>query len=154
MSAERRLRELGLVLPPPWKDQPNRVRALRSGNMVYMSGHGPLDADSRPLLAGKLGRELTAQQGAEAARLAALACLGTLKGRIGDLDRVSRVVRQLGFVNCEPDFADLPAVMNGFSDLMVAVFGEAGRSTRSVIGVAQLYAGMPVEVEAQFEIRD
>ena len=155
MSAERRLRELGLVLPPPRKDRDNRVRMLRSGNTVYMSGQsGPLDAEGRPLMVGKLGRELSAQQGAEAARHTALDCLGTLKGQIGDLDRVVQVVRQLGFFNCTPEFGDLPAAMDGFTDLMVAVFGERGRSTRSCIGGAELQAGVPVEIEAQFEIRD
>lgn len=153
-SAERRLVELGLVLPPAWKDQGNRVRSLRSGNIVYLSGHGALDSDSNPLIVGKLGRDLTPQQGAEAARLAALATLGTLRGRIGSLDKVVRVVHALGFINCAPGFADLPMVMNGFSDLMVAVFGDAGRSTRSCIGVQELYAGMPFEVETQFEVRD
>lgn len=154
MSAEQRLRDLRLKLPPPWKDGENRVRALTSGNHVYLSGHGPLDAESRPLMVGKLGRELAPEQGAEAARLAALATLGTLRGHLGSLDRVVRIVKALGFVNCASGFDALPQVMNGFSDLMIDVFGrELGRHTRSVIGVAELYAGMPVEIETVFEIR-
>ncbi len=154
MSAEKRLVELGITLPPPWKDRENRVRALRSGNHVYMSGHGPLSPDSVPLVVGKLGRELTLEQGNAAARLTGLACLGTLRGLIGNLDRVTRVVRVLGFVNCAPGFNTLSGVMHGFSDLMVEVFGESGRHTRSSIGVAELHADMPVEVEALFEISD
>lgn len=154
MSAEKRIQQLGIVLPPPWKDKDNRVRALRSGNHVYMSGHGPLAPDSTPLMVGKLGRELNVEQGAAAARLTGLACLGTLRGQIGDLDRVVRVVRVLGFINCAPGFNTPSQVMHGFSDLMVEVFGEIGRHTRSSIGVAELYADMPLEVEALFEIRD
>jgi enamine deaminase RidA (YjgF/YER057c/UK114 family) len=155
MSAENRLVELGLVLPPPRKDADNRVRTLRSGNTLYLSGQsGPLDADGKLLMVGKLGRELTAQQGAEASRLVALACLSTLRGQVGSLDRVAQVVRQLGFFNCTPDYGELPAAMDGFTNLMVAVFGERGRSTRSCIGVPELQAGAPVEIEVQFELRD
>ena len=154
MSAESRIRELGITLPPPWRDEANRVRALRSGNHVYMSGHGPLDPDSTPIVVGKLGRELTVEQGMAAARLTGLACLGTLRGHLGSLDRVERVVRVLGFVNCAPGFNTPSLVMHGFSDLMVEVFGERGRHTRSAIGVAELYADIPVEIEALFEIGD
>lgn len=154
MGAEQRLREMGITLPPPWKDEANRVRALRSGIHVYMSGHGPLAPDNSPLVAGKLGRELSIEQGAAAARLAGLACLGTLRGHLGSLDRVTRVVRVLGFVNCAPGFNTPSNVMHGFSDLMVEVFGEIGRHTRSAIGVAELYADIPVEVEALFEVAD
>jgi enamine deaminase RidA (YjgF/YER057c/UK114 family) len=153
MSAERRLVELGLTLPPPWQDKDNRVRALTSGSYVYMSGHGPLSPNSTPLVVGKLGRELDVAQGAAAARITGLAVLGTLRGHIGSLDRVVRLVRVLGFVNCAPGFNTPSLVMNAFSDLMVEVFGEAGRHTRSSIGVAELYADMPVEIEALFEIR-
>jgi enamine deaminase RidA (YjgF/YER057c/UK114 family) len=153
-SAEQRLLELGIQLPPPWNDKDNRVRALRSGNYVYMSGHGPLGQNSEPLVVGKLGRELDVEQGAAAARLTALACLGTLRGHIGSLDKVTRVVRVLGFVNCAPGFNTPSLVMNGFSDVMLSVFGEIGRHTRSSIGVAELYADMPVEVEALFEVAD
>ena len=155
MSAEARLRDLGIVLPAPWRDEANRVRALRSGNLIYMSGHGPLDpATNAPLMVGKLGRELTIEQGHAAARLAALACLGTLRGHLGSLDRVTRVVRVLGFINCAPGFNTPSNVLHGFSDLMVDVFGEIGRHTRSAIGVAELYADIPVEVEALFEVAD
>lgn len=154
-SPEQRLRALGIELPAPWADKPNRVRALRSGIHVFMSGHGPLDPHTdAPLVVGKLGRELDIEQGAQAARLAALCCLGTLRGHLGSLDRVVRVVRVLGFINCAPGFNSPSNVLNGFSDVMLEVFGEAGRHTRSAIGVAELYSDIPVEVEALFEVRD
>lgn len=154
-TPEQRLSSCGIILPQPWKDRDNRVRALRSGIHVFMSGHGPLDPlTDAPLVVGKLGRELDIAQGAAAARLAGLACLGTLRGHLGSLDRVRRVVRVLGFINCAPGFSSPSNVLNGFSDLMVEVFGEAGRHTRSAIGVAELYADIPVEVEALFEVSD
>jgi len=153
-TAEKRIVDLGLQLPPPWNDKSNRVRALRSGNHVYMSGHGPLGPNSEPLIVGKLGRDLDVEEGAAAARMTALACLGTLRHHIGSLDKVTRVVRVLGFVNCAPGFNTPSLVMNGFSDLMLDIFGEIGRHTRSSIGVAELYADMPVEVEALFEVAD
>lgn len=152
MTPEQRLTKLGLQLPPAFRDEANRVRALRSGNHIYMSGHGPLDPDNKPLVAGKLGRELSIAQGREAARLAGLCCLGTLRAYLGSLDPVTRVVRVVGFINCAPGFNTPSDVLHGFSDLMVDVFGEAGRHTRSAIGVAELYADMPIEVEALFEV--
>ena len=153
MTPEQRLARLGVTLPPPFKDEANRVRALRSGQHVYMSGHGPLGPGNVPYVVGKLGRELTTEQGTEAARLTGLCCLSTLRTYLGDLDRVSRVVRVLGFINCAPGYNTPSNVLNGFSDLMVEVFGETGRHTRSAIGVAELYADMPIEVGALFEIR-
>lgn len=154
MSAEQRIKDLGIVLPPPWNDKNNRVRALKSGMHVYLSGHGPLGPNSEPLVTGKLGRNLTTEQGAAAARLAGLASLATLRHNIGSLDRVTRVVRVLGFINCAPGYNTPSLVMHGYSDLMVEVLGEIGRHTRSSIGVAELYADMPVEVEAIFEVAD
>lgn len=152
MTAEARLRKLGVALPPPFKDEANRVRALRSGSHIYMSGHGPLGAGNVPMVVGKLGRELTVAQGADAARLTGLCTLATLRAYLGDLDQVTRVVRVVGFINCAPGFNTPSDVLNGFSDLMVEIFGEAGRHTRSAIGVAELYADIPIEVEALFEV--
>ena len=152
MSADRRLAELGITLPPPFRDEANRVRALRSGNHVYMSGHGPLGENNVPLVQGKLGRELSIAQGADAARLTGLCCLGTLRAYLGTLDTVTRVVRVVGFINCAPGFNTPSDVLHGFSDLMVDVFGGAGRHCRSAIGVAELYADIPVEIEALFEV--
>jgi enamine deaminase RidA (YjgF/YER057c/UK114 family) len=152
MSAEQRLKELGVTLPPPFKDEANRVRALRSGQHIHMSGHGPLGPGLVPMVAGKLGRELTIAEGVEAARLTGLCCLSTLRAYISDLDKVTRVVHGIGFINSAPGFTQAPQVLHGFSDLMVEVFGEAGRHTRSAIGVAELHANMPIEVEALFEV--
>lgn len=152
MSAERRLAALGVELPPPFRDEANRVRALRSGQHVHMSGHGPLGPGNVPLVAGKLGRELEVAGGYDAARLTGLCCLSTLRAYLGTLDPVVRVVRVVGFVNCAPGFNRPSDVLNGFSDLMVEIFGEEGRHTRSAIGVAELYADIPIEVEALFEV--
>ncbi len=149
---EERLAALGLTLPPPFRDEANRVRALRSGIHVYMSGHGPLGPGNVPMMTGKLGRELSIPQGREAARLAALCTLSTLRTYLGDLNSVVRVVRVVGFINCAPGFNTPSDVLHGFSDLMVDVFGEGGRHTRSAIGVAELYADIPIEVEALFEV--
>ncbi|MBS0240838.1 MAG: RidA family protein [Proteobacteria bacterium] len=154
MSAEQRLKALGVTLPPPFKDEANRVRALRSGPHIYMSGHGPLGPGNVPYVVGKLGCELTVPQGYDAARLTGLCCLSTLRNAIADLDRVTRVVKVTGFINCAPGFNTPSDVLHGFSDLMVEVFGEQGRHVRSAIGVAELYADIPIEVEALFEVRD
>ena len=152
MTAEQRLAALGVELPPPFRDEDNRVRALRSGHHIYMSGHGPLGPDNIPLISGKLGREVSIEQGYQAARLTGLCCLSTLRTYLGTLDPVVRVVRVLGFINCAPGFNTPSEVLHGFSDLMVEVFGEAGRHTRSAIGAAELYADIPIEVEALFEV--
>ena len=152
MTAEQQLAALGVELPPPFKDEANRVRALRSGSHIYMSGHGPLGPRNVPFVTGKLGEALTIEQGYEAARLTGLCCLSTLRTYLGSLDPVVRVVRVLGFVNCAPGFNTPSEVLNGFSDLMVEIFGEAGRHTRSAIGVAELYEDIPIEVEALFEV--
>ena len=149
---EERLKALGVTLPPPFKDEANRVRALRSGIHVYMSGHGPLGAGNVPMVVGKLGRELSIPKGRDAARLTGLCCLSTLRAYLGTLDTVVRVVRVLGFINCAPGFNTPSDVLHGFSDLMIDVFGEAGRHTRSAIGVAELYADIPLEIEALFEV--
>ncbi len=149
---EERLAALGVTLPPPFKDEANRVRALRSGNHIYMSGHGPLGPGNVPMMAGKLGRELSIPQGREAAWLAGLCTLSTLRTYLGDLNAITRVVRVVGFINCAPGFNTPSDVLHGFSDLMIDVFGEAGRHTRSAIGVAELYADIPIEVEALFEV--
>ena len=149
---EERLAALGVTLPPPFRDEANRVRALRSGIHVFMSGHGPLGAGNVPLVTGKLGRELSIPQGRDAARLAGLCCLSTLRAYLGSLNPVVRVVRVIGFINCAPGFNTPSDVLHGFSDLMIEVFGDAGRHTRSAIGVAELYADIPVEIEALFEV--
>ncbi|WP_420392302.1 RidA family protein [Acuticoccus sp.] len=150
-SPEARLAALKEKLPPPFDDEANRVRALRSGGHIYMSGHGPLGRKNVPLVSGKLGRDLTIEEGYAAARLTGLCCLSTLRHYLGSLDRVTRVVRVVGFINCAPGFNRPSEVLHGFSDLMVEIFGENGRHVRSAIGVAELYADIPVEVEALFQ---
>ena len=121
------------------------------GNLVFLSGHGPRGA-SGEYSSGKVGSELTLEQGQEEARQVGLSMLATLRAEIGELDRVRRVVKVLGMVNAAPDFRDHPKVINGFSDLMVEVFGETGRGARSAVGMGSLPFQIPVEVEMIVEI--
>jgi enamine deaminase RidA (YjgF/YER057c/UK114 family) len=125
-----------------------------SGGIAYISGHGPIDG-SKPLMQGKVGADLTAEQGTEAARLTALSIIASLKQELGDLDRVSRWVKVLGMVNCAPGFSATPGVINGFSDLIIELWGpDRGAHARSAIGVAELPFDIPVEVEAIVEIEE
>jgi enamine deaminase RidA (YjgF/YER057c/UK114 family) len=152
---EDRLTELGLELPRVFAAPPGvefRFDLVRlSGDRAYVSGHGPLDG-SEVLVQGKLGRDLTVEQGYEAARLTALSILASLKAELGDLGRVSRWVKALGLVNCAPGFSATPPVVNGFSDLILELWGDAGRHARSAIGAAELPFDMPVEIEAIVEV--
>lgn len=150
MTVEERLQELGYTLPPPGDPAGNYVGAVQSGSMVYVSGHGPRSAGQ--YLTGKVGKELTQEQGYEAARLCMLACLTSLKRAIGDLDRVTRVVKVFGMVNCTEDFGQQPAVINGGSDLLVSLFGERGRHARSAVGMQMLPNNIPVEIEMIVEV--
>ena len=123
-----------------------------SGELAYISGHGPIDG-SKPLMQGKVGADLTAEQGNEAARLTALSIIASLKQELGDLDRVRRWVKVLGMVNCAPGFSATPGVINGFSDLIIELWGpDRGAHARSAIGVAELPFDIPVEVEAIVEV--
>lgn len=149
---EARLKSLGLELPAPAKPVAVYVTAAITGNLLYTAGHIPLTADGKPL-AGRVGEDFTLEQGRDAARQVALSILSTVQNKLGSLDRVSRLVKVLGMVNCTPDFSQQPQVINGFSELMIQVFGEdAGKAARSAVGVAALPAGVPVEIEAVFEI--
>jgi enamine deaminase RidA (YjgF/YER057c/UK114 family) len=151
---EARLRQLGLSLPPAPKPVATYVTSIRVGNLLYVSGHGPDGSDGSPAK-GKVGRDLTITQGQAAARNTGLLILSTLRETLGSLDRVVRVVKVLGFVNATEDFEQQPQVINGFSNLMVEIFGEtAGKAPRSAVGAGSLPAGIPVEIEAIFEIRD
>ena len=158
MKVEAKLEELGLVLPEPVKVPPGLVLPFAwvrvRGDRAYVSGHGPLNPDgslSDPL--GKLGAEVTEEQGYEAARLTALSILGDLKRALGDLDRVTAWLRVFGMVNSAPGFVRQPNVINGFSDLILQLYGpEAGDHARSAVGMAELPLGMPVEIEAEVEI--
>jgi len=153
MSAEARVKVLGLVLPPAPKPVATYVPCVRVGNLLYVSGHGPLRPD-RTLVTGRVGAELNEAQGREAARVVGLAMLATLQAQLGTLDRVVRLIKTLGMVNSAPDFLNHPQVINGFSDLMVEVFGESGKGARSAVGMGPLPGNIAVEVEAIFEIRD
>jgi enamine deaminase RidA (YjgF/YER057c/UK114 family) len=153
MPIEARLRELHLELPPPPKPMGTYATAVLQGRLLYVSGTGPLRADGT-YVTGRLGAGMSVAEGQEAARLAALTMLATVRTHAGSLDEVARLVRVLGFVNSAPDFLDHPKVMNGFSDLMVQVFGDIGLGARSAVGVPSLPSGIAVEVEGIFLLRD
>ena len=153
MSAEQRLAELGIELSIPPTPMAAYVTFARTGSLAYTSGHGPQRTDGS-LVIGRLGADMDVVAGHEAARLTAIGLLATLKAELGSLDRVVRVVKVLGMVNCTPEFTDQPAVINGCSELLGAVFGEAGRHARSAVGVAALPKGMAVEIEMIIEITD
>lgn len=147
-----RLKELNLVLPQASAPVANYVPAARCGNALYVSGQIPLEG-GKPQFIGKLGREFGIEQGQQAARLCALNVLAQASAALGgDLDRVVRCVRVGGFVNSTPEFADQPQVVNGASDLLVAVLGDAGRHARSAVGCASLPRGVAVEIDAVFEV--
>jgi len=151
VSAEKRLKEKGISLPPVAAPVANYVNAVRAGNLLFLAGKGPSVVDGlRPC--GKVGREFTVEQGYGFARSTGLALLAVMKAELGDLDRVKRVVKVLGMVNAVPEFADQPRVINGCSDLFVEVFGERGRHARSAVGMSSLPSGIPVEIEAIVEI--
>jgi len=150
--AEDRLNGLGIALPSPDRPVANYVTEVRVGSLLFLSGAGPAPRPDRAMSRGKLGREMSVEQGYEAARSVGLVHIARLKALLGELDRVARIVKVLGMVNCVPDFVDQPAVVNGFSDLMVDVFGERGRHARSAVGMATLPFSIPVEVEMVVEI--
>ena len=148
--------ELGIELPAPFAAPAGVVFKFDlvrvSGNHAYVSGHGPVDGD-RTLVSGKVDTDVSVEEAAEAARLTGLAILASLKQELGDLDRVTGWVKALGLVNCAPGFTKMPAVINGFSELVLEVWGDDGRHARSAIGVAALPFDWPVEVEAVVEVR-
>ncbi len=150
-SPAENLQKLGIVLPKPTSPIANYVKYVQSGNLLFLSGHGPAKADGTYLI-GKLGTDLTVAQGAEAAKLTGIHLLATLQAAVGDLNKVKRIVKVLGLVNGNSDFIDQPKVMNGFSDLMVAVFGENGKHARSAIGTNSLPNNMAVEIEMVVEL--
>ena len=152
MTAEARIKELGLSLPQPPKPGGNYVPAVRVGNLLFLSGHGPGRADGAPSARGKVGRDLSLEDGYKTAREVGINLLGTARALLGSLDKVKRVVKVLGMVNSAEGFGDQPKVINGFSDLMVEVFGENGRHARSAVGMAELPSGIPVEIEMILEV--
>jgi enamine deaminase RidA (YjgF/YER057c/UK114 family) len=156
MRIEARLKEMGLVLPAPQQLPGGRmpfdpVRVV--GNRAYVAGHGPLNADGTVWdVRGKVGGDVTIEQGIEAARMVALAQLSSLERALGDLDRITNWLRVFGMVNSAPGFDRQPQVINGFSDLIIELFGAAGNHARSAVGMAELPFGIPVEIEAEVEI--
>ncbi len=154
MEVEKKLAEMGLVLPPPPTPVANYVPAVQSGSLLFVSGHGPVFfADGKhQYIRGKLGQDMTVEQGYEAAKQVTLNILQSIKGTIGDLDKVRRIVKLLGFVNCTEDFPDQPRVINGASDLLVALYGERGKHARSAVGMQQLPFGIAVEIEMVVEV--
>lgn len=151
MSAEARVAELGLELPEAPAPGGNYTPMVQVGDICYVSGHGPLKPDGE-MLKGRVGSEVSEEDGYAAARQVGLAMLATLRANLGSLDRVVRVVKVLGMVNAAPDFETHPKVMNGFSDLMVEVFGDPGRAARSAIGMGSLPGNISVEVEAIVQV--
>lgn len=151
-SVEKKLASLGISLPTPATPIANYVPFVRSGNMLVVSGQLCFGADGNLVARGQLGSGVSMDDGQKAARACAVNLLAQLKAALGDLDKVTRVVRLGGFINSAPGFTDGPKVMNGASDLMVEVFGEKGRHARSTVGVAALPANAAVEVEGQFEV--
>ena len=152
-DAEKRLTELGIQLHIPAPPVANFVHAVRSGNLVFLAGHGPLKPDGS-WLTGKVGRDMDIEAAKEAARLTAINLLSSLKAEIGDLNKVKRIVKVLGMVNSDESFTDQPQVMNGCSDLFVTIFGDRGKHARSAVGMAALPFNIPVEIEMIVEVED
>lgn len=150
-SVEAKLKEQGIELAKPTASLANYVKAVRTGNLIFLSGHVSNRADGTGIK-GKLGKDLTIEQGYEAAKLSAIGLLSSLKAEIGDLNKVKRVVKVLGMVNSTPEFPDHPKVVNGCSDLLVKIFGDKGKHARSAVGVAALPSDYAVEVEMIVEV--
>jgi enamine deaminase RidA (YjgF/YER057c/UK114 family) len=153
MSAEDRIKELGIELPTPPGPVGNYIGATRTGNLIYLSGHGPRNADGS-MISGKVGADMDIDEAYAVARIVGLGLMATLKAHIGDLNKVKQVIKTLGMVNAVPEFNDHPKVINGASDLFVDVFGDAGRGARSAVGMGSLPNQIPVEVEMIIEIED
>jgi len=150
-SPEARLAAAGYTLPDAPKPVATYVTSVRTGNLLFLSGHGEC---GEPLKTGKVGRDLTLEEGARSAERVGLCMLATIKASVGELSRVKRFVRILGMVQTTEDFRDHPKVMNGFSDLMVVAFGANGRAARSAVGMQSLPSNIPVEIEATVELHD
>jgi enamine deaminase RidA (YjgF/YER057c/UK114 family) len=150
---EARLESMGITLNTPSKPVANYVNAVRTGNLIFLAGKGPRKANGENI-SGKLGADLTIEQGYEAARITGINQLAVLKAELGNLNKVKRIVKVKGMVNCTPDFTDQPKVVNGYSDLMVAVFGERGKHARAAVGMGSLPSNIAVEVEMIVEVQD
>jgi enamine deaminase RidA (YjgF/YER057c/UK114 family) len=153
MGAEANLKAKNITLPTPPAPIANYVTAVRVGNLLFLAGHGPIRGSDGKMARGKVGKDLSAEQGAQVAREVGLNLLATTKANLGSLDKVKRVVKVLGMVNATEDFGEQPKVINGFSDLMVEVFGEAiGKHARSAVGMGSLPMQIPVEIEMVLEV--
>ena len=152
-SPEEKLKNLNIVLPAPSSPVANYVKYVRTGNLIFLSGHGPAKADGS-YITGKLGRDLSIEEGYAAAKQTGISLLATLKDAVGDLSKVKRIVKVLGMVNGTDSFTDQPKIINGFSDLMVAVFGDKGKHARSAVGMASLPMNMAVEIEMVVEVEN
>lgn len=150
---DNKLNSLGIKLIQPTKPIANYVKAVRTGNLLFLAGHGPTRPDGSNIT-GKVGKELTIEQGAEAAKITAISLLSTLQSELGDLNKVKRIVKITGWVNCSPDFTEQPKVMNGCSDLLVSVFGDKGKHARAALGANALPANISVEIEMVVEVED
>jgi len=152
MGVEAKLKKLGITLPPKPIPVANYIPSVRVGKLLFLAGHVPI-RDGKPTVRGKLGRELSVEEGYKVAREVGLNMLATVRGALGSLDKVKRVVKVLAMVASAEGFTDQPKVINGFSDLMVEVFGEAGRHARSAVGMAELPLGVPIEIEMILEVK-
>jgi len=148
---EKKLQDMGIIIPDVPKPAASYIPAIQTGKLVYTSGQG-CKKDGIPVYKGKLGKDLTIEEGYDAAKISIVNCLAVLKGHLGSLDKVKRVVKLLGFVASVPEFDQQPSVINGASDLLIKVFGEKGRHARSAIGTNVLPSGMPVEIEMIVEV--
>ena len=150
---ETRIQELHITLPTPPKPVAKYKTAVLVGNMLYVSGHGPAKLSDKTPMAGRVGADLSTEQGKDSARAVGVNILATVRATLGSLDKVKRLVKTLGMVNCTPDYKDQPQVINGFSELLAEVFGEdAGVGARSAVGMGSLPSNIPVEIECIFEV--
>lgn len=153
MNPEQKLKELGIELPQGSSPAANYANAVRSGNLLFIAGKSPLPVDGK-LPRGRLGREFTTDKGYQFARSACIDLIAVMKGELGSLDKVIRVVELQGFINADPGFEDHAKVMNGASDILVQIFGEKGVHARSVMGASSLRSGLPIVLKAVVEVAD
>jgi enamine deaminase RidA (YjgF/YER057c/UK114 family) len=152
MGAEATLKAKNITLPAQSTPMANYVSAVRTGNLLFLSGHGPVRTEGKPSARGKLGKDLSTEQGYKVAREVGLSLLASARTSLGSLDKVKRVVKVLGMVNAAPEFEDHPKVINGCSDLFVQVLGDKGKHARSAVGMGSLPMGIPVEIEVIVEV--
>ncbi|MBX2841078.1 MAG: RidA family protein [Flammeovirgaceae bacterium] len=152
-TPEAKLEKAGITLPVPGKPVANYVNFVKTGNLIFLSGKGPKKPDGKNVV-GKLGKDLTIEQGYEAARFTGIQQIAVLKDALGDLSKVKRIVKVTGMVNATSDFVDQPKVINGYSDLMVEIFGEKGKHARAAVGMGSLPGNIAVEIEMIGEVED